>query len=613
MRDDLLLYYERELTYIRQLAAEFAEKYPKVASRLVLERDKCEDPHVERLLEGFAFLAARVHLKIDDEFPEITESLLQIVYPNYIRPVPSMSVVEFQLDPDSGKLTTGLKIDRHSMLYSKPVGGVPCKFRTCYDTTVWPIKVTAAEWKTPDRLRPAVRASDSVAAVRLELRCGPDTVFPALEMDELTFYLSGEGALVFKFYELLASRLTRILIRDPRPGSQVPTIALDASQLVPLGFEEDELLMPHVRRSFVGYALLHEYFTFPEKFLFFKLKGLREVWEAGFEGSAEIIFLFSRFEGEGRREILESGISPQMFRLSCTPIVNLFPQTAEPLLLDQKKYEYSVIPDIRRMNATEVFSIDEVTSYNSSTQEAVKFLPFYSFHQGIADNRYRAFWIASRRPSSRRNDIGTDMYISLLDLSMRTVHPDTDSLTIRTTCTNRDLPARLPFGAESGDFDLENNGPIERIISLVKPTMPLRPPTGKDVQWRLISQLSLNYLSLVSEGREALQQVLALHNFTGSAFARKMIDGIIRVESKRHFARMLSEYGVHFARGTRVEIEFDEEQFVGGGVYLFASVLEQFLGHYVHVNGFSQLAASTKQRKEILREWPPRAGRQILV
>jgi type VI secretion system protein ImpG len=612
MRDELLLYYERELTYIRQLAAEFAEKYPRVAGRLVLERDKCEDPHVERLIEAFAFLAARVHLKIDDEFPEITESLLQIVYPNYIRPIPSMSIVEFQLDPDEGKLTTGLKIDRHSTLYSKPVGGVPCKFRTCYDTTIWPIKLTAAEWKTPERLRPAVRAADSVAAIRLEFRCGPDIVFPALEIDELSFHLSGEGALVYKLYELLCSRLTRILIRDPRPGSRVAPVTLDASSLVPMGFDESESLLPHVRRSLFGYSLLHDFFTFPEKFLFMKLTGLRDVWE-GFEGSAEVVFLLSRFEGEERRETLETGVTPKVFHFASTPVVNLFTQTAEPLLLEQKKYEYPVIPDIRRPNATEVFAIETVETFNSNTQEIIRYLPFYSFHQGIEINRHRAFWIATRRPSSRRNDAGTDMYISLLDLSMRPVHPDTDTLVIKTTCTNRDLPARLPFGSETGDFDLENNGPIERIVALVKPTTPLRPPTGKNVQWRLISQLSLNYLSLVSNGREALQQILAVHNFAGSASTRKMIDGVLRVDSRSAFARLLSEYGVHFARGTRVEVEFDEEQFVGTGVYLFASVLEHFLGHYVHLNSFSQMVASTKQRKEVLREWPPRAGRQILL
>ena len=152
MRDDLLLYYERELDYLRKSAVQFAEKYPKVASRLALEPTKCEDPHVERLLEGFAFLAARVHLKMEDEFPEITDGLLNIVYPQLVRPIPSMSVVEFQLDPEKGRLTSGMKIERNSLLYSKPVGGVPCTFSTCYDTTLWPLTVAAVEFYAPSRL-----------------------------------------------------------------------------------------------------------------------------------------------------------------------------------------------------------------------------------------------------------------------------------------------------------------------------------------------------------------------------------------------------------------------------------------------------------------------------
>src|SRR5216683_1327948 len=167
MRDDLLLYYERELDYMRKTAVQFAEKNPKVAARLVLEPTKCEDPHVERLLEAFAFLAARVHLKIDDDFPEITESLLTVVYPQLIRPIPSMSIVEFEPDPEKGKMTTGLLIERNSNLYSRPVGGVPCTFRTCYDNVLWPISVTAGEWRTPSRLQPPVKASDSSGAVRI--------------------------------------------------------------------------------------------------------------------------------------------------------------------------------------------------------------------------------------------------------------------------------------------------------------------------------------------------------------------------------------------------------------------------------------------------------------
>src|SRR6516162_5671111 len=221
MRDDLLLYYERELDYIRKMAVQFAEKHPKVASRLVLEPTKCEDPHVERLLEAFAFLAARVHLKIDDEFPEITEALLTVVYPQLIRPIPSMSIVEFHLDPEKGKLTSGLNIARNSALQSRPVGGVPCTFRTCYDTTLWPVTVAAAEWKPPSRLQPAVKASDSAGAVRVELRCAPGVTFQDLKIEDLRFYLDGEGGFINALYELLFSKLNCILVRDASPGSKV--------------------------------------------------------------------------------------------------------------------------------------------------------------------------------------------------------------------------------------------------------------------------------------------------------------------------------------------------------------------------------------------------------
>jgi type VI secretion system protein ImpG len=203
MRDELLLYYERELDYLRKMAVQFAERNPKVAARLALEPAKCEDPHVERLLEAFALLAARVHLKLDDEFPEISEALLTVVYPQLVRPIPSMSIVEFQLDPEKGKLTTGLPIARGAVLHSRPVGGVPCTFRTCYDTALWPITVAAAEWRAPSRLQPAVRSADSNGALRIELRSAPDVNFQDLKIGRLRFYLDGESGLISSLYELL--------------------------------------------------------------------------------------------------------------------------------------------------------------------------------------------------------------------------------------------------------------------------------------------------------------------------------------------------------------------------------------------------------------------------
>lgn len=610
MRDDLLYYYERELAFMRQMGAEFAERYPKVASRLQLERSKCEDPHVERLLEGFAFLAARVHLKIDDDFPEVSEGLLNVIYPHYVRPLPSMSLVEFELDPVQGKLTTGLPVPRGSQLYARPSGGVACRFQTCYDTTLWPVSVAAAQWTTPERLRPAVRAPEAVAALRLELRCLPEVRFDKLELDTLRIHLAGEGNVVYPLYELLAGNLVSVLVRDP-DGKASPVV-LGPEALRAAGFGEDEGMLPFPRRSFLGYRLLQEYFTFPEKFLFFDLGGFAELRAAGFGERAEFVFLVSPFERGDRRQVLESGVSERTIRLGCTPVVNLFPQVSEPILLTQRRQEYLLTPDARRPT-TEIFSVDDVTGISPGAREPLRFEPFYS-HRHASDNaRPQHFWQARRRPSRWRMDEGTDVYLSFADLSARTVHPDLDALTARLTCFDGNLPSQLPFGGESSDFELKGGGPLRSITALVKPTPVVQPALGKPQLWRLISQLSLNYLSLVDEGTDALQEILRLHNTGDSAAGEKHIQGIMGVASSASHARVVGEHGLAFARGRRVELELDEEQFAGGGAYLFASVLERFLGLYASLNSFSALTATTRQRRRPLGQWTPRSGWRALL
>jgi len=262
-----------------------------------------------------------------------------------------------------------------------------------------------------------------------------------------------------------------------------------------------------------------------------------------------------------------------------------------------------------------VFQVNEVVSTAPGEEEVIKFEPFYSFRHGASRSKVQAFWHARRGPSGFRDDEGTEVTLSLVDLSCRPVRPDLDTLTVRTICSNRDLPSRLPFGNDTGDFEIDGASAVKSTVALIKPTDTLRSPNGKDSLWRLTSHLSLNYLSLVSEGREALQEILRLYNFTGSTYSERQISGIWSLESKRHFARVAEEgmAGVSFARGTLVDIEFDEDQFVGGGVYLFAAVLEYFLGLYVSINSFSQLRVRTRQRKEVLRQWLPRAGRKILM
>jgi len=611
-RDDLLFFYERELTFLRRMGAEFAQKYPKIASRLQLEPTKCEDPHVERLLEGFAFLAARIHLKLEDDISEISEALLNLIYPHYIRPIPSVSLVQLGLDPEQGKLTSGFPVPRGTELHSAPVGGAPCKFRTCYDTTLWPVTVEEARWSTPDQLDPPVRTSEPWA-LRLRLCCLPDVTFGSLELDSLRVHLSGESNLTSTVYELLCNNCTRVLVRESGKSAKQPPLQLDPKNIVPVGFGKDESLLPYPSRSFLGYRLLQEYFTFPEKFLFFDLTGFKEIREAGFGERAELIFLLSQFERPDRREMLQTGVAARTFQLGCTPVVNLFPQTSEPVLLTQKQHEYPVVPDARRRETVFVYSVDEVVATTPGASQTLKFEPFYSHRHAAGGKLERLFWYARRKSALWSGDEATDVSISFVDLTGRVVHPKLDAVTTRLTCFNGDLPGRLPFGNADGDFSLPEGGPIQKTVVLVRPTSTVQPPLGKSQLWRLISQLSLNYMSLVEGGAEALRELLQLHNFADSAAVDRQIRGIKRVGSQPCYSRIEGEHGVTFARGHRVEIDFDEDQYAGGGVYLFASVLERFLGLYASLNSFCILAARSEQRKEMLREWPPRAGRKTLL
>jgi type VI secretion system protein ImpG len=451
-----------------------------------------------------------------------------------------------------------------------------------------------------------------VAALRVELNGLADVRFADLELDTLRLHIDAEANLTAALYELLCNSCTAVVVRDlaARPGAT--PVVLPGSIVQPVGFKEDEGLLPHARRSFLGYRLLQEYFAFQEKFSFLDVGGFDRVRAAGFGQRIELIFLISAFERSDRRAILESGVNADTIRLGCTPIINLFPLTSEPVPLTQRQQEYIVVPDARRRAVTSIYSVDEVVAVTPGAAEPLRFEPFYSFRHGREDGG-QLFWHARRRPTAWSRDEGTDVYLSFVDSSSRMVHPDMDAVTARLTCYNADLPSRLPFGDARGDFEMPGGGPITRIVTLVKPTAVVQPPLGKPQLWRLISQLSLNYISLEEGGAESIRELLRLHNIAETRSAEKQIEGIHAVRSQPMHARIASEHGITFARGHRVEIDFDEDLFAGGGVYLLASVLERFLGLYVSMNSFCVLAARSLQRKTLLREWAPRAGRKALL
>ena len=622
MRDELLGYYERELTVLRQLGAEFAEKYPKVASRLLLEADRCEDPHVERMIEAFAFLASRVHLKIDDEYPQITESFFNILYPHYLAPIPSTSIVQFSLDPEQAQLTSGYSIPRGTVLFSRPVQGTPCRFRTCYPVTLWPMEVIAASLESPDKLLSRTTAR-SEAMIRITLRCLNDLLLSNMKkgldeksgpMDSLRFYLNAEWQLAYPLYEMILNRAVRVELRPAssrKPGVRPSgPVVLPPSCLKPVGFEADEGMLPYTARSFLGYRILSEYFAFPDKFLFFDLTGIDEAVRAGFGDQWETIIYLQ--EGPETR----SPVDVTTLQLGCSPVVNLFQKVAEPIHLSHQQNEYVVVPDVHRPMATEAYSVDSVISTDPSLEKSRQFHPFYSYRHAYTEGQEQIYWYGSRRLSQRKDDPGTEVYLTLVDLDFKPEVPPVETLTVRLTCTNRDLPGKLPFGGREGDFEMEGSRGLFRVRCLRKPTNTLRPPMRRGAHWRLISHLSLNHLSIVGDPEaspDALREILLLYDFMDSSATRKQIHGLLNVSSRRVVRQVGSAMGAALVRGIETTIEFDEEQFVGSGVFLFASVLERFLGLYASLNSFNQLVVKTRQREGILKRWPPRAGSQIIL
>jgi type VI secretion system protein ImpG len=607
--DEFLSYYTDELAFLRAMGAEFAAKYPKVAGRLLLGPDDCEDPHVERLLEGFAFLAARVRRKIDDEFPEITDAFFQVLYPHYQRPVPSMSVVQLQPGPDRSRLGEGYSVDRGTRLVSAEVGGVRCAYQTAYPVTLWPVEVASARLQ-PDCVGVSGAPGNAAAVVRVRLR-SPDESFPfgrLLMADrpfQLRFYLDGAAGSVHGMYESLFNHLCGVGVRDASDGANdVASDPRGSPSIRAVGFEPGEGMFPYPPYSAPGYRLLQEYFAFPEKFLFVDLVDWgRAGRDLGSE--VEILFFLDKVPPPAVR------VHAETFRLGCTPVVNLVSVLAEPIRLDHTRAEYRIVPDVDRPWAYEVYSVDSVASVGGYLGGSIGYEPLYSLRHTTGEADRPAYWTASRRYPEGGGDGGTEVYLTFVSADFRPHLPEAEAVSVGLTCTNRDLPSRLAFGGNQGNFELLAHGAVGRVARcLRKPTPTLRPRTGRGAHWRLVSHLALNHLPLTEAGRgaESLREILRLYDLADDPVSRQQIDGVRAVSGRPVPGRV----GPGACLGTEVTVEFDADRYVGGGVFLFASVLERFFGSLATINSFHRLVARTS-REGLLKRWPPRAGDRALL
>lgn len=619
MLKELLPYYERELTYLRELSGEFALRYPKIARRLLLEGNQSEDPHVERIIEGFAFLAARIHRKLDDEFSEISEAFVQVLYPHYTQPFPSCTILQMELSPNNPEITGKTVVPRHHPVISPLVGGHPCHFRTCYDVALWPMALVTARLQltqNSDHLRRL--CPQAAAAITLQLETQGGLPVGRIGLDKLRFFLDGDPGLMALLYELLFFGTLQIRVSDPQDTPH-HTALLPASSITPVGFAADEGLLDYDNRSFVGYRLLSEYFAFPDKFLFLDLDGLDHP-ALRHDGDKITIHIFLRDYPESERhsrlaQILNAG----NFRLGCTPAINLFKHNAEPIRVSHHKTVYPVIANGRNQRAYEVISIDSVVhaGKDGDNENTHAVPPFYSIQHHQHDNAPRFYWYATREAGVMDHDNGTDVDIAFVDNQFSPHRPELEVLSLSLTCSNRDLPEQLPFGggaqATHTDFALPQFSVVKRVRPLRKPTASLRPPNKTGLYWRLISHLSLNHLSIVSQGKDALQEMLALYNPTHSRRTSKEILGITAISSQAATTLVASKHFSGFVRGIDITLTLDENAFVGSGMVLFGAVLERFFALYCGPNSFTRLTLRSHQQEQEIARWPARAGEALVI
>ncbi|KIN70273.1 Type VI secretion protein [Sulfitobacter noctilucae] len=616
----LLRHYENELAFMRDMGAEFAEAYPKIASRLGMEGVEVLDPYVERLLEGVAFLSARVQLELEMQFPVFTSHLLEIIYPHYLAPTPSMMIAQLRPDLANAGLKKGYKIPRHTTLRSRLLDGeqTACEFRTANDLTLWPIEISEAEYiESRGGLVAAGVGADTAAraGIRLRLKRLDGDPIADLALDNLTLYLERQSGRSWQLHELLSTQTVALAGRSADRRADW-TLALPDGKLNPLGFTPEEALLPTPRRSFDGYRLLQEYFAMPERFLFVQLAGLQPALKEAKGDEVDIYILL----GDGNRD-LAAAVTPEAFGLNAVPAINLFKKRCDRVHVTSKDIEQHVVPNRTAGLDYEIYNIESVTGISGDGSDDVVFRPFYSATDFTAAGDVHTSYYTQSRKMRQRSEkerlrgvrtsyLGSELYLSLVDRKQAPYSASLDQLAVTALCTNRDLPMLLSVG-DTDVFHLPDGGPVKSVRTPISPTRPNPTLAQGDTAWRLISHLSLNYLSIAQtdEGSsaEALRELIGIYAPLGNRVTEKQLEGITDVRSRPIVRRMSDEILSTAVRGMEITIEFDESFFEGTSVYVLGSVMERFFRKYATINSFTETVLKTERRGEIAR-WRPTSG-----
>ncbi len=629
MNAELLGLYNLELRHLRLMGGEFARDYPKIAGRLGLDQFQCADPYVERLLEGFAFLSARVQHKINSEYPQFTQHLLDVIYPEYLAPVPSTAIVHFTPDP-SRKLTQGIPLPRGTVLRAPEIqqGGTQCEFRTAHDVTLWPLEIRSAEYAPRSGYADQLPVTNGVEAVlRLNLGTIDGGSLDRLKLERLPIFLNGNSHALL--LEQVCANVRGIIVRPVCKNRALRTsigdtpktreFILPSSAVSLPGMMDENALLPQRENAFSGFRLLREYFACPERFHFFELAGLADAFASCSGIELEVLFLFDQFHPS-----LERSIRRDDFSLFCTPAINLFSKRPGRIHLNHRQTEHHLIPDRTRPLDYEVYAVQKVVGIGSREDIVQEFLPFYSADQSRLDSPHDAYFSIRRRlrqnsqtTESPQKPVrkGSEVFLSLVDANEAPYSSDIQTLSVETLCTNRHLCDELPIGTRSMDFMLDKYAPVLSVRCVNGPTSAQDSLALSNPQlgWRLINHLSLNHLTFTSQdpqrNAKVLQDTLALYGDASLPAVQKQIRGITALETESVTERLPLNGPLAFGRGSRLTVTCDEEAFVGAGAFLLTAVLEQFFTRLSSINSFTQTVLKTHQRGEVMR-WLPRIGQR---
>jgi type VI secretion system protein ImpG len=594
--DTLLPYYRRELQALREMGQTFAEAYPKVARRLELGDQESPDPHTERLIESLAFLCGRVQYNIERDMPRMTTGLLGVLYPQLVSPVPAQSIVQFAVDLDQGVPGGGTQVPAETPLYLDAPTGETCRFRTAYPLTLWPFSVTEVAVEPRDRYEVLSGAHEVEAVLRLRIRCD-DGVWSDYDLRQLRLHLAGDPQLNSSLYELLFAHTRRVVLLDEDRGT--PEFLPDEA-LRPVGFGAEEATLPAPDHAHDAHRLIQEYATFPRKYLFADLQHLER---SPGEEYVDVLALLDRPPEDTVQ------VDAQNVRLNCTPAVNLFRRMTEPLRVDQRQVEYRLVADRRREETTEIHSVESIRSTRRPAAGRT-YRPYFGFDHRTQPEGPSAFWYAERRPHPHHD--GTDLVVSFVDRDLDPTQPADETVYGHVLCTNRRLPEDIPPQAQ---YTSDQGLPVTEITGVATPSNPIDPPLGGEHLWQLVSNLTLNHLSLSSrpESLDALREQLRLYSGGAPADFEQQLEGLRSLSTQTVARRVGDEAWRGYCRGTEVALTVDERSFVGSSAFLLGAVLHRVVGLHASVDSFTQLVLSSNQRDGTWHRWPPRAGDQTLL